>query len=137
MAKNNNKIKHLENGAEIGGSAEGSKSASDSQPVMSTSIAAPVDLVVAEHTAAIHRLRQRVREDIDEIGRHLVAVRDRLERGAWLAWLEAEFGWSDQTAYRFIHIHEARTEFRIPHRVEFEPAAESALSAGRTRDFPR
>lgn len=82
---------------------------------MSTEIAAvntptPVvsDPVVAAHTAAIHQLRQRVREDIIEIGRRLVAVRDRLEPGGWLAWLEAEFGWSDQTAYRFIHVYEAQ-----------------------------
>ncbi|UPK32838.1 DUF3102 domain-containing protein [Bradyrhizobium sp. 186] len=61
--------------------------------------------ILADHAVAIRRLAKRAQEDIVEIGRHLHEARELLE-GQWLAWLDSEFGWSDQTARRFIHVFE-------------------------------
>jgi hypothetical protein len=85
---------------------------------------APVSImlasVLAEHAHAIRELGKRTREDIAEIGRHLVETRNLIERGAWLVWLEAEFGWSDQTAYRFIHVYELSRDARFHTCVELD-----------------
>jgi hypothetical protein len=65
--------------------------------------------ILAERAAAIRKLCKRTREDIVEIGRILSKTRDdigHIEHGDWLVWIEAEFGWSDQTARRFIHVYE-------------------------------
>jgi hypothetical protein len=61
---------------------------------------------IAGHTAAIHRLVKHTRAGISAIGRHLAAVRDLLDHGDWLTWLNTEFAWSDQTARRLIHVFE-------------------------------
>jgi hypothetical protein len=66
----------------------------------------PSSPILAEHARAIHELAKRTREDIIAIGRHLAEARDQVAHGAWLAWIEAEFGWSDQTARNFIHVYE-------------------------------
>jgi hypothetical protein len=68
------------------------------------------DPVFAEHAREIHRLipRNQTKEDILEIGRHLVEIREYVGHEAFPALIEAEFGWSDQTAYRYIHLYEAR-----------------------------
>src|SRR5262249_30602780 len=72
----------------------------------------PSDPILAEHAAEIQRMGQRARqravEDMVEIGRHLAQAQEHVgygHRGAYLAWIETEFGWSDQTARRFIHIY--------------------------------
>jgi hypothetical protein len=64
------------------------------------------DEFLADHAAEIRRLGQRAISDIIEIGRHLFEVHEYLDHGAWLPWIESEFGWSDQTARRFIHLFE-------------------------------
>jgi hypothetical protein len=66
------------------------------------------DPVLAEHAVEIRRLGKRVKKDIQEIGRHLVEAQEHAGHGAWLSWIEAEFGWGDQTAYRFMHIYKAQ-----------------------------
>ena len=66
------------------------------------------DPVLAKYAAEIRRLGKRVKEDIIAIGRYLDDAREHAGRGAWLIWLEAEFGWSDQTAYRYIHLYQGR-----------------------------
>src|SRR5262245_49326740 len=66
------------------------------------------DPVLAKHAAEIRRLGKRLREDAIEIGRHLAEARDHVGHGAWLAWIECAFGWSDQTAYRFLHLYQAQ-----------------------------
>jgi hypothetical protein len=57
-------------------------------------------------------------------GRHLAEVRDQVDRGLWLNWLNAEFGWSDQTAYRFIHV------FELSRDAELHTLVESDLPLG-------
>src|SRR5262249_9737312 len=54
------------------------------------------------------RSRKHAIEDIAEIGRHLAESEDHVghgNRGVYLAWIGSEFGWSDQTARRFIHVY--------------------------------
>ena len=65
------------------------------------------DPVLAGHAVEIRRLGKRVIDDVIAIGRHLTEARDHAP-GFWLQWLESVFGWSDQTAYRYIHLFEAR-----------------------------
>jgi hypothetical protein len=68
------------------------------------------DPVLAKYAAEIRRLGKRVKEDIIAIGRYLDQAQKHAGRGAWLTWIEAEFGWSDQTAYRFIHLYQAQQD---------------------------
>jgi hypothetical protein len=69
-------------------------------------VAIAADPVLAKHAAEIRRLGKRLIEDAIKIGRHLAKARDHVGHGAWLTWIKAEFGWSDQTARRFIHVYE-------------------------------
>ena len=95
------------------------------------------DPTLAEHAAVIHQLRQRAREDIVEIGRHLVEARDHVGHGAWLDWISVEFGWSDQTARNFIHVYEFSRDPKskpvldldLPLRVLYQIAAPKAEAA--------
>ena len=64
------------------------------------------DPILAKYAAEIRRLRKRAQEDIIEIGRYLDQAQKHASHGTWLTWIEAEFGWSDQTARRFIHVYE-------------------------------
>lgn len=63
--------------------------------------------VVQEHTEEIRRRLRRSAQDVCEIGRRLADVRKRLRHGQFLVWLEAEFGWSQRTAYNFINVNKA------------------------------
>jgi hypothetical protein len=60
---------------------------------------------LAEHAAEIRRLGKRVIGDILEIGRRLGEVKKQLGRADFLPWIEREFGWSEDTAERFIALH--------------------------------
>jgi hypothetical protein len=99
-------------------------------------IPAVANHVLAKKIAAIRELVQRTRENIVEIGRHLSELRDQ-NRGGWLVSLEAEFGWSDQTAYNFIHVFERSRdpkfqtclELDLPLRVLYQLAAPRANAA--------
>jgi hypothetical protein len=66
------------------------------------------DPVLTKYAAEIRRLGKRVKEDVVAIGRYLDQAQKHAGRGAWLAWIQAEFGWSDQTAYNFIHLYGAQ-----------------------------
>jgi hypothetical protein len=66
------------------------------------------DPVLAKYAIEIRRLGKRVKEDIIAIGRYLEQAQEHAGHGAWLTWIEVEFGWSDQTAYRFIHLYRGR-----------------------------
>jgi hypothetical protein len=65
----------------------------------------PVVATLAEHATAIRALRSRIVEDVAEIGRRLIEVKDIVGHGNWLPWLDREFGWTEQTALNFIHVH--------------------------------
>lgn len=56
---------------------------------------------------AAERIKLRLRrsaEDIIEIGRDLLSVKERIGHGNFLPWIEAEFGMTDKTAQRFMNV---------------------------------
>lgn len=61
---------------------------------------------LAEHAQAIRALGERVLSHVLEIGERLSKARALIAHGDWLRWLEAEFGWSDETARRFMSVFE-------------------------------
>lgn len=56
----------------------------------------------AAQAEVIRALGKRMCGDIVEIGRRLIAVKERVGHGNWLNWLADEFGWSDRTARKFM-----------------------------------
>jgi hypothetical protein len=94
------------------------------------------DEFLREAAARIRQRMARTAKDIVEIGRELIAVRDRVGRGNFLPWIAREFGMSDQTAYRFIHVAKNMAD-QIPHGVEFPPAVLYALAAPSTPEEVR
>jgi hypothetical protein len=68
--------------------------------------ASGVSVILVRNAVAIRDLVKRTRENIVEIGCRLAEVRENIDHGVWLDWLETEFDWSDQTARNFIHIFE-------------------------------
>jgi hypothetical protein len=73
------------------------------------------DAILTKYAAEIRLLGRRARNDIIRIGELLHDAHHRdIPHGRWKRWLEAEFGWSDQTARRFINLYQfaerARTE---------------------------
>jgi hypothetical protein len=72
---------------------------------------------LAEHAASIRSLGKCVVEDVIEIGRLLTEAKALAGRGNWLPWLEREFGWSADTAERFIQLNALSGQ--IPQLAEF------------------
>jgi hypothetical protein len=60
---------------------------------------------LARHAEAIRLIRRRVADDIIKVGEHLTKARKLCGHGDWLAWLEREFGWTDDTAHNFMQVH--------------------------------
>jgi hypothetical protein len=76
---------------------------------MNDATTAPTDQVakrLADHAAEIRALGKRVVGDVIEIGRRLTECKRIAGHGNWLPWLEQEFGWSRQTADRFMNVYE-------------------------------
>jgi Protein of unknown function (DUF3102) len=99
----------------------------------------PPNSALAEHARAIHELAKRTCRDIVDIGRHLTEARTHVGHGAWLDWINVEFGWSDQTARRFIHVYDLSQDAKFNTLVEFElpVAALYQLAAPKTPDEAR
>ena len=70
-----------------------------------TPITAAQQGVIDQHAEAIRILGKRTVHDIIEIGRRLAEVKKQIGRGSFLPWIEREFGWSEDTAERFIALH--------------------------------
>jgi hypothetical protein len=64
------------------------------------------DVTLAMHAEAIRVLGRRVIGDVIEIGRGLAISKGLCGHGRWLPWLEREFGWSDDSALRFMQVAE-------------------------------
>ncbi|MEO0770818.1 MAG: DUF3102 domain-containing protein, partial [Cyanobacteria bacterium J06649_4] len=62
--------------------------------------------IVQQRTGEIRERLRRSAQDIWEIGQKLSDVRSRLQYGQFLAWIKAEFGWSQRTAYNFMNVYE-------------------------------
>lgn len=63
-----------------------------------------IEVFCIEQAEAIRVLGKRVIGDIIEIGNRLIAVKQCLDHGKWLPWLEREFGWSERTARNYIAV---------------------------------
>lgn len=82
---------------------------------------------VQQQTGQIQALMKRTAQDIIEIGQKLIEVKAKLGYGRFGDWLLAEFGWSWDTAGRFINV---ATRFgEVPQIAEFAPSALYVLSA--------
>lgn len=64
------------------------------------------DAFLIERASVIRALGKRMVRDIVEIGRLLAECKGQLGHGAWIPWLQAEFGWTDDTALNFMRAHE-------------------------------
>jgi len=62
--------------------------------------------IIQQRTGEIRERLRRSAQDVWEIGQKLSDVRSRLKYGQFLAWIKAEFGWSQRTAYNFINVYE-------------------------------
>src|SRR5262245_43715695 len=67
------------------------------------------DPVLIQHAVEIRRLGRRLIDDLIEIGRRLTDAKTHA-RGHWLNWLEHEFGWSDDTARRYMQLYQFAQE---------------------------
>ena len=61
---------------------------------------------VRQHAVEIKLSERRASDAIVDAGRHLIAVRDRLQHGQWQDWLSVEFKMSDRTARRMMAVAE-------------------------------
>ena len=67
--------------------------------------------------AAADRIRGRMTRaatDIIEIGRLPIQCQELVGDGNRLPWLEREFGWSESTALRYMHIHKVAVSWLGP-----------------------
>lgn len=86
-------------------------------------------------TRRLHTLERRTSEAIIEIGKELIAVKKDIGHGNFGPWLEAEFGWSQPTARRFMAV--AETFSQNDHVDRFETTALYALASPSTPDDVR
>jgi hypothetical protein len=70
------------------------------------SVGQDAEKILAEHTTAIRTSHKRVIAEVVEIGRRLTECREIVGHGRWLSWLDAEFGWTDQTARNYMRVYE-------------------------------
>jgi len=92
-------------------------------------------IVVMQKTSEIKTLMRRAAQDIIDIGTKLIEVKDQLGHGNFGNWLNAEFGWSHDTAGRYMNV--SRAFIQIPHGAEFQAKALYLLSAPSTPDEAR
>jgi hypothetical protein len=106
-----------------------------SQEVNYTDLDAVTQSFLKERSGEIQALMRRTAEDIIAIGQKLIEVKEKLGHGRFGAWLNAEFGWSWDTAGRFINV---ATHFSdIPQIAEFAPSALYILAASSTSELAR
>jgi hypothetical protein len=54
------------------------------------------------------------RHSIIEVGRELIAAKGECGHGGWLPWLESEFGWSGETAQRYMRVADTFGRKSVP-----------------------
>lgn len=67
---------------------------------------------LAEKTAKVKILTAQTAENIIEIGRTLLEVKENLPRGEFLNWLENDVNYSKSTAYNFMKVAKAFPDFQ-------------------------
>jgi hypothetical protein len=89
-------------------------------------------------TARIREKVKRTLEDLIEVGKDLVAVKEELPHGQFGPWLEAEFGWGERMAQNLISVAERfgpKTE--IIADLTIQPTAAYLLAAPSVPDEAR
>lgn len=66
-----------------------------------------LDISLPERAQRIRDLVGVARTCIIEIGRELIAAKAQVGHGEWLPWVEAEFGWTDRTAQKYMTVADA------------------------------
>ncbi len=83
-------------------------SSSTSSPVSKSfdydSLDKDLSLFIQEKTQEIKRLARRSTQDVIDIGKYLIEIKEKLGFGNFYAWLDAEFSWSPRTATRFMSV---------------------------------
>lgn len=88
---------------------------------------------------AADRIRERVKktvEDIIEVGKDLLAVKEALAHGQFLPWIKAEFGWGERTAQNFMSVAEQFKSAKIAD-LPIQPSAAYLLAAPSVPDEAR
>jgi hypothetical protein len=84
-----------------------------------------------EAAARLHMRLSRTAQDIIEIGRDLIAVKDRVGHGNFLPWIDREFGMTEDTAQRLMSVARNMAD-QIPQGAVFQRAVLYALAAPST-----
>lgn len=100
----------------------------------------PLEAKVAEKVrSAAESIRQQLQNTLVsaiKIGQELLAVKETLEHGQFLPWLQAEFGWSQRTAYNFMSVAE-RFELATVASLPIQPSAAYILAGPTVSDEVR
>ena len=88
-----------------------------------------------EQTGAVKLAARRVASDIILLGRSLIAVRERIGHGRFMAWCRAELPWSQMQTCRLMRV--AKIFGNTSHAVKFEPTALYLLSQPSTPEGAR
>jgi hypothetical protein len=81
------------------------------------------DSALSKHAVAIRKIGRGAAADIVKIGKRLTACKRICGHGNWLPWLEREFGWSAETARKFMRA------FEFARRYKFQQSWNMANSA--------
>lgn len=101
------------------------------QPFDYAALPLQVREMVQEHTGEIRTLARRAAQDIVEIGERLMEVKAALGHGEFGNWLEAEFGWAERSARRFMEVAVAFKTANLAD-LNIAPSALYALASGST-----
>ena len=97
-----------------------------------------IRLVVKQRTSEIKTILRRSTLDILEIGQRLIEVKEKLEHGRFLNWIEAEFELDERTARRYMGAAESfGFKSDTMSDLNFTPTTLYVLSAPSTPDSAR
>ena len=88
---------------------------------------------IYSRSIAIKKLVKRTTEDIFTIGNNLIEVKGKLGRGNFQKWIDAEFGWTERTAQRFMLVAK-NLDYDSLSGLNVLPSALYILSAPSTPD---
>lgn len=90
--------------------------------------------LVKSKTIETKILVRQTAHGIIEIGKNLIEVKQAIGHGNWLPWLGAEFGFSDQTARKFMNV---AGKFKLGLNFDIAPSALYLLAQNNTPDEVR
>jgi len=98
---------------------------------------APTSQFVQQQTREIRILMRRTAEDIVEIGQRLISIKEKLEHGYFLEWLETEFDGHRDTANKFMQVAREFGSLEMSKISTFEISALYKLAAPSTPQAAR